>query len=48
MHRNAAYLEGIPYTEEHMRGKHNNTTTGTWGGNQSTRFTCVMMFKNTK
>jgi len=47
-HRNAAHLEGILYIEEHMRGTHNKTTTGTWGGNQSTRLTRVTMFKNTK
>ena len=48
MHRKARHLEGILNIEEHMRGKHNKTTTGTCGGNQSTRLTCVMMFKNTK
>jgi len=36
MHRKAAHLEGILYIEEHMRGKHNKTTIGTCGGNQST------------
>jgi len=48
MPRKAAHLEGIPYIEEHTKGKHNKTTTGTWGSNKSTRLTCVMMFKNTK
>jgi hypothetical protein len=37
MHRKAAHLEGILYTEEQTRGKYNKTTTGKCGGNQSTR-----------